>query len=350
LVGGFPCQDYSVASLLKNSKGLLGKKGVLWWSIHKILVEKEKKPDYLILENVDRLLGSPAKQRGRDFAVMLACLSDLGYVIEWRVINAADYGFPQKRRRVFIVGYLQNSLLFEKLNKADRGLNVLNSFMSSAFPINNDSLENSKEDLILGTIDEISKEFNLKGKRSPFQNSGICINGVYQTINCTPAKIDKAVVFKDIYEETDIPSEFYVDPEVVFDKKKGWAYHKGPKKIQRIDKSTGHNYIWSEGKMSLTEDFNSPLRTIITSEGGNTPSRTKHLLEIVEEGEKKYRRLIPLELERANMFPDNHTEYYIDKITNKKVAVSANKRAFFMGNALVIGIIERIGITLTNLT
>ena len=63
LVGGFPCQDYSVASLLKNSKGLLGKKGVLWWSIYKILEEKKRKPKYLILENVDRLLLSPVTQK-----------------------------------------------------------------------------------------------------------------------------------------------------------------------------------------------------------------------------------------------------------------------------------------------
>ena len=90
LVGGFPCQDYSVATSLKNSKGLIGKKGVLWWSIHRILSEKKNKPNYLFLENVDRLLKSPSTQRGRDFAVMLRSLSDLGYAVEWRVINAAE--------------------------------------------------------------------------------------------------------------------------------------------------------------------------------------------------------------------------------------------------------------------
>ena len=59
LVGGFPCQDYSVATTLKNSKGLIGKKGVLWWSIHKILSEKENKPKYLFLKNVDNLGVTP---------------------------------------------------------------------------------------------------------------------------------------------------------------------------------------------------------------------------------------------------------------------------------------------------
>ena len=89
LVGGFPCQDYSVARTLSHSEGLRGKKGVLWWSIHAILKKKGKEaPRFLMLENVDRLLKSPTRQRGRDFAIMIASLSDLGYAVEWRVINA----------------------------------------------------------------------------------------------------------------------------------------------------------------------------------------------------------------------------------------------------------------------
>ena len=103
LVGGFPCQDYSVATTLKNSKGLIGKKGVLWWQIHPILSTKKRPPKYLFLENVDRLLKSPSKQRGRDFAIMLSSLNELGYAVEWRVINAAEYGMPQRRRRVFFL-------------------------------------------------------------------------------------------------------------------------------------------------------------------------------------------------------------------------------------------------------
>ena len=99
LVGGFPCQDYSVASTLSRSKGIEGKKGVLWWSIYNILKQKgDTRPAVLLLENVDRLLLSPASQRGRDFAIILECLNEMGYIAEWRVINAADYGMPQKRR------------------------------------------------------------------------------------------------------------------------------------------------------------------------------------------------------------------------------------------------------------
>src|SRR5690606_26131239 len=115
LVGGFPCQDYSVARTLNKADGLAGKKGVLWWEIHRIL--KAKEPGYFFLENVDRLLKSPATQRGRDFAVMLASLADLGYAVEWRVINAADYGMPQRRRRVFFLGYHKRTAIGKALLK-----------------------------------------------------------------------------------------------------------------------------------------------------------------------------------------------------------------------------------------
>jgi DNA (cytosine-5)-methyltransferase 1 len=72
---------------------------------------RDKRPPFGLFENVDRLLKSPATQRGRDFAVMLASLTDLGYVAEWRVINAADYGMPQRRRRVFIAAYRDDTAL-----------------------------------------------------------------------------------------------------------------------------------------------------------------------------------------------------------------------------------------------
>ena len=115
LCGGFPCQDYSVARTLSQAEGIKGKKGVLWWQIHRIIDEKKNKPAFLLLENVDRLLKSPANQRGKDFAIILASLADLGYIVEWRVINAAEYGMPQRRRRVFILGYRQDSKINKKI-------------------------------------------------------------------------------------------------------------------------------------------------------------------------------------------------------------------------------------------
>ena len=98
LVGGFPCQDYSVAHT--GAQSIEGKKGVLWWSINDII--RAHHPRFILLENLDRLLKSPAKQRGRDFGIILRCLEDEGYLAEWRVINAAEYGNAQRRRRTFI--------------------------------------------------------------------------------------------------------------------------------------------------------------------------------------------------------------------------------------------------------
>ncbi len=111
LVGGFPCQDYSVART--GAKGMEGKKGVLWWQIRDVL--ETKSPKFVLLENVDRLLKSPASQRGRDFGVILACFNDLGYTVEWRVINAADYGFAQRRRRTFIFACKNDTKYYESI-------------------------------------------------------------------------------------------------------------------------------------------------------------------------------------------------------------------------------------------
>ena len=103
LVGGFPCQDYSVAKSLNQAHGIEGKKGVLWWH------DLPDPGDEAAAAGLPRERRPPAEVAGdparADFAIILACLSDLGYLVEWRVVNAADYGFPQRRRRVFIVAH-----------------------------------------------------------------------------------------------------------------------------------------------------------------------------------------------------------------------------------------------------
>ena len=349
LVGGFPCQDYSVASLLKNSKGLIGKKGVLWWQIHRILAELKKKPDYLILENVDRLINSPNKQRGRDFAIMLASLNDLGYAIEWRIINAADSGFPQKRKRIFILGYKKGSVVFNKMIKKNTSFILDNTILNEAFPVEVNCNKEIEIQKIEGTLEFISKSFNLKHVKSPFLNSGKCWNREFISIKQKSIISKKQTPLKSILQKSeDIPDDFFVNEEIVLDEEKGWAYHKGSKKVPRIDKLTGHKYTWSEGNMDLTENLNLPIRTIITSEGGKAPSRSRHLIKVESsKGINSYRRLTPVELERANMFPDEFTKNY--KNANSKLeTVNANKRAFFMGNALVIGVVEKIGNALYN--
>ena len=324
LVGGFPCQDYSVATTLHNSKGLKGKKGVLWWAIYKILEEKKSPPKYLFLENVDRLLKSPASQRGRDFAVMLQSLNKLGYAVEWRVINAADYGMPQRRRRIFFLAYHKSSDVYKTLKKSNKADWITKEgTVASAFPVIQSNL--MQEFHLKGDLIEITNEFNKTGKISPFLNTGLMIKGKVITMKTKPQYNGSKTMLGDILQNGDVSAEFYIDKN---DKPK-WEYLKGSKKEKRTTKA-GFEYNYTEGAMVYPDALDNSSRTIITGEGGKSPSRFKHVI-LTDRG---LRRLTPIELERLNMFPDNHTK--LDNITD-------TKRAFFMGNALVVGIIETIG-------
>jgi DNA (cytosine-5)-methyltransferase 1 len=364
LCGGFPCQDYSVART--SAKGLEGKKGVLWWEIFRIL--KEKRPGIVMLENVDRLLKSPTSQRGRDFAVMLASLSELDYVVEWRVINAADYGMPQRRRRVFILAYGPGTPQHEALSSSD--IDILNwmekeGVHARAFPIQPLGVLTAVPHPIKGTenadLADVSEEFNIGAKptaTSPFKETGVMIGGHYYTYRCKPRYEGEYTTLSDILlTPRKVSIEYCIEPDSVL-KEKGWKYLKGAKEEPR--KGTGDfTYFYKEGPMIFPDALDKPSRTIITGEGGATASRFKHVVKFKptkkmrdeynldsdgvqqirkEIGLKKsewIRRLTPVELERLNMFPDNHTADSTDA-----------KRAFFMGNALVIGIVERMALYL----
>ena len=326
LVGGFPCQDYSVAATLSKSGGIEGKKGVLWWQIYRILEEKgDKRPQYIFFENVDRLLNSPATQRGRDFAIILASLADLGYIVEWRIINAADYGMPQRRRRTYILGYLKSSIVGEKIERTEDWVEY-DGVMAKAFEFRPKPNTISAFD-IDGTIQEVSAEFNKGKKDSPFGNAGIMINRHVYSVDAEPVYDGpRQTLGGNLVDENLVPEDFFITEEEL----PKWEYEKGAKKIERVSKE-GYQYTFSEGGMAFPDYLDQPSRTIITGEGGSAPSRFKH---VVKTKSGRYRRLLPIELERMNMFPDNHT-YHPE--------VSDGRRAFLMGNALVCGVIEAIG-------
>lgn len=326
LVGGFPCQDYSVAASLSRSGGIEGKKGVLWWQIYRILDEKgDKRPNYIFFENVDRLLNSPATQRGRDFAIILASLADLGYVVEWRIINAADYGMPQRRRRTYIVGYLKDSVVAKKIERMEDWVKF-DGVLAQAFPFQ--VKENTISDFnINGTIQDVSANFNKGKKISPFGNAGLMIDRQVYSVDAIPVYEGPIQTLGDnLVDEDFVPEEFFISEEEL----SKWKYEKGAKKINRVSKE-GFEYVFSEGGMAFPDYLDRPSRTMITGEGGSAPSRFKH---VVQTPSGRYRRLIPIELERLNMFPDNHTYH---------PAVSNGRRAFLMGNALVCGIVQEIG-------
>ena len=326
IVGGFPCQDYSVAASLSRSGGIEGKKGVLWWQIYRILNEKgEKRPNYIFFENVDRLLNSPATQRGRDFAIILASLADLGYVVEWRIINAADYGMPQRRRRTYIVGYLKDSVVAKKVEGLEDWVKY-DGVLAQAFPFKPKDNTISEFD-IKGTIPEVSANFNKEKKDSPFGNAGVMKDRHVYSVDAEPVYDGPIQTLgNNLVDEDFVPEEFFISDKEL----PKWQYEKGAKKINRVSKQ-GFEYVFTEGGMAFPDYLDKPSRTMITGEGGSAPSRFKH---VVQTPSGRYRRLIPVELERLNMFPDNHT-YHPD--------VSDGRRAFLMGNALVCGVVREIG-------
>jgi DNA (cytosine-5)-methyltransferase 1 len=327
VVGGFPCQDYSVAKTLNSSKGLEGKKGVLWWEIRSIV--EANRPKFVFLENVDRLLKSPSSQRGRDFAIMLKTLGDLGYLIEWRVVNAAEIGFPQRRIRVFIV-----ASRLENLDSTPSPKEIIREkgVLARAFPVNPEFEINQVD--VGGSPEELTVSFGAGLKVSPFLNAGVYLNGMAHTARVEAIEPIKRAALGDILiPDDDVPESFWI-PE---NRLPEWQYLKGAKTIERTHKESGAKFNYSEGKMAFPDLLTNPARTIITGEGGSSPSRFKHVIKT----EKGYRRLTPLELERLNGFPDDWTKF--DAAGHQ---ISDVKRAFFMGNALVVGLIERVGVVL----
>ena len=326
IVGGFPCQDYSVAKTLNSSKGLEGKKGVLWWEIRSIV--EIKKPKYVFLENVDRLLKSPSSQRGRDFAIMLKTLGDLGYLVEWRVVNAAEVGFPQRRIRVFIIGRRIDTLGTGHSISPEAMIHE-SGVLARAFPVVPGSLVNEVD--VSATPEELTLTFGKGLKFSPFLNAGVYLNGKAYTARVETVESEEKATLGDILiSDSEVPDSYWI-PESRLPE---WEYLKGSKTIKRVHKESGVTFNYSEGKMAFPDLLTNPARTIITGEGGASPSRFKHVIKT----EKGYRRLTPIELERLNGFPDNWTQF-----DHSAGQISDIKRAFFMGNALVVGLIERVG-------
>lgn len=333
LVGGFPCQDYSVART--GAKGIQGVKGVLWWQIREIL--KEKQPRFVLLENVDRLLKSPSKQRGRDFGVMLACLNDLGYSVEWRVINAAEYGFGQRRRRVFIFAFKNNTVYANKVDETNlREWLHKDGFFIQQFPIVSSNLSDDSGQMSFATeskkIDSIEHVMEYEdivdvsdNFKMDFKNSGAMTNGRIYTEQTISLYYGKVTLLKDLLE-SDVDEKFYLDGDE--GKLEKWKYLKGSKKIERTSK-TGHKYIFSEGPLAFPDPIDRPARTMLTSE--SSVNRSSHVVEDPQTG--RLRLITPMEAERINGFNDNWTNS----------GMPQKFRYFCMGNALVVGLVTKMG-------
>ncbi|MDX8289125.1 DNA (cytosine-5-)-methyltransferase [Metabacillus indicus] len=332
LVGGFPCQDYSVARSLSGELGIQGKKGVLFWEIMNIILNR--KPKYILLENVDRLLKSPSSQRGRDFSVMLASLRDAGYDVEWRVINAADYGFAQKRRRVFIFAVNRTTEYARKTqNVNDDEMLYQKGFFATSFMV--EQRESERHKTISFTLPDdivnVSDSFSVS-----YRNSGIMRNGQITTKELSPIQNESknlGEVVRKVYETNGpVDNKYFLDKEKIskngLNEIEAFQYLKGPKKIERTS-LTGHKYQYAEGGMAFPDPLNSPGRTMLTSEG--TKNRSTHVIE--DPIKKSLRYITPEECEVMNDFPVGWTDS----------GMPLRTRYFCMGNALVVGLVEIMG-------
>lgn len=325
LVGGFPCQDYSI--MKKNSAGIEGPKGVLWWQIDEIL--REKRPRYVLLENVDRLIRSPAKQYGRDLSIILRCFYEKGYSVEWRVINAADYGYAQRRRRTFIAACHNETPTFRRLAEelCIHGLKSMHKYimgvgiLAKAFPVkghSRDYIESWIDELEYAELPDLASTH-----RAYFRNAGIMMNGRIYSVNVCPDYI-KPTPLIDILERRPLPDRYFLRD----DDMPRWLYAKGAKheKRRRVD---GKEYVFSEGSVKFPEPLDMPSRTMLTSE--TQVGRTSHVVRDLSTG--RLRVLTPVECERLNGFPDGWTD----------TGMPERMRYFCMGNALVVPLVTRIG-------
>lgn len=314
LVGGFPCQDYSVAHTLSSSHGIEGKKGVLWWQIRDTIIAK--KPPFCIFENVDRLLKSPAKQRGRDFGVILACLAQEGYSVEWRVVNAAQYGAAQRRRRTFIFAYRNDTIYGQKMGDVSVDMIIKDDgLMAKAFPIQN--MGRITETTIGGDIVDVSDNFAFV-----FENAGYMRKSRIYTAKVIEQEEEPITLRKILQKNVD--DRFYITNE----KMPKWTYLKGAKKIPRKS-ADGHEYTFSEGPIAFPDPWDRPGRTMLTSE--STLNRSTHVVS--DPGTGRLRLLTPVEAERLQGFDDEWT----------KTGMPDRMRYFCMGNALVVPMITRMG-------
>ena len=326
LLVGFHVKIIQWQDHYQKKKGIQGKKGVLWWQIRDIL--DSKRPPFVLLENVDRLLKSPSTQRGRDFGIMLRSMSDLGYAVEWRIINAAEYGRAQRRRRVFIFAYHKDTNFYKQLKKLSPQLVIEEKgIFAQTFSIEKLDTKISESDISINRYKDLVEMTN--NYDFSFANSGYMIESKVYTVSSTPIETNP-ISLNEIIEKRKVEDRYFIN-----DKEEKFRYLKGSKKILRTNKETGIDYFYSEGGMTFPDSLDLPGRTMLTSEA--SINRSTHVIEDYKT--KKYRLITPVEAERLNDFPDEWTN----------TGMPINKRYFMMGNALVTGIVRKLGITISNI-
>lgn len=285
LCAGFPCQSFSIAG---KRRGFEDTRGTLFFEICRVL--RAKRPSYLLLENVRGLL---SHDLGQTFEVILSSLSELGYDCQWQVLNSKDFGVPQNRERVFVIGHTRGKSRPE------------------VFPLREDVegfAEGANETATIRTLQG--------GGHSGGHHSGMTIIDIYNQGIRANQEVAGALKGEGI-ANTSLGTALIFHENI----SGKWTPHK---EAQALRSGASHNYQTLEIANAL--DADGYLRT------GARPRDENGKPQLLPIGYRRIRRLTPLECERLQGFPDGWTE-----------GISDTQRYKCLGNAVTVNVIEAIG-------
>ena len=288
LTGGFPCQPFSRAG---KKKGIDDYRGTLFETIIKIV--NEKKPSFFVLENVNSIL---FMQNGRHFRTILSALSDLGYKIEWRVFNAMEFGVPQHRERVIIIG--------------SRDGDCYDTYLLS-----NDVEKISKYDTdIISRYDCWSDIVKSNGK---FKNWGMAQRGKFVMTQVNEDPVQNITIENILQNPCDVSEQYYSTEDT----------------LKRIEKSVYVDKFYNGVHILYNQNGGARMGYTIFGTDGVSPTLTASTSRHYERYKigDKYRRLTNIEYARLQGFPDNHCK-----------AVSVNRQYKLYGNAVPHQIVEYV--------
>lgn len=303
LCGGFPCQAFSVAG---KRRGFSDTRGTLFFEIARIL--RDKRPRYFLLENVKGLL---SHEDGKTFQTILGVLADIGYLVQWQVLNSKNFGVPQNRERVFIAGCFGEGCGREILHigESDRG-NKEGGY---------------GEDIVCGTISTKNQSGQLNIDHGTTLIANAIDSNYYEGMDNHQ---QRTMVLHDkrdgIYEENSPCLRETTNNNVVVLSGTHGYNHGGKKKLPSVNKS---NQL-DENELVEINQINNPTHSFNRIYGS-------------EMHERRIRRLTPTECERLQGFPDNWTKYGIDENGNK-INISDTQRYKCLGNAVTTNVIEWI--------
>jgi len=288
LCGGFPCQAFSIAG---KRKGFEDTRGTLFFDIARIL--RAKRPRMLLLENVKGLL---SHDRGRTFQIILQTLDELGYDLQWQVLNSKNFGVPQNRERVFIIGHLRGTSRPE------------------IFPIRESNQISNEQDNSNERWAQAEYSTTLRGSNMKADNTFINVidkkgkpkNKDYAATLSGGAHSGGNHSDMDLLEITKNQSQGCTIPVLTPD---------------RINKRQNGRRFKEDGEPAFT-----------------LTGQDKHGIY----NGTSIRRLTPTECERLQGFPDGWTTLGIDK-KGKEVEISDSQRYKMLGNAVTTNVIHEIG-------